>query len=101
MAACPWDGFEPALRAFCETNRCAWIVQPANTVSSLAYVVSGALLLRQVRRYPIWFWFGWITIAVGIGSVLCHGTFTLIGELSDLCSMYFFSALLLALNLRR
>ena len=46
------------------------ITQPGNSVSSLAYVVAGADLLR--RRDPDRP-FAWSLIAVGLGSVAYHG----------------------------
>lgn len=55
----------------CEALRDGWLAQPANTVSSLAYVVAGAYVLR--RGGP---WTPALALAlasVGVGSVLYHG----------------------------
>lgn len=54
----------------CETCRHGAITQPANTVSSLAYVVAGADLLRGPDPDRP---FAWSVIAVGLGSVAYHG----------------------------
>lgn len=54
----------------CETCRPGLVAQPANTLSSLAYVAVGADLLR--RRHPDRT-FAWSVIGVGLGSVAYHG----------------------------
>jgi hypothetical protein len=54
----------------CERCRPGLVSQPANTVSSLAYVAAGADLLRREERDRA---FGWAVVAVGIGSVAYHG----------------------------
>lgn len=54
----------------CEHCRGGLITQPANTVSSLAYVAAGADLLRRPDPDRA---FAWAVIAVGVGSVAYHG----------------------------
>ena len=54
----------------CEHCRDGAITQPANTVSSLAYVAAGADLLRRADPDRP---FAWAVIAVGVGSVAYHG----------------------------
>ncbi|MGN6693973.1 MAG: hypothetical protein ACTHN0_07335 [Aquihabitans sp.] len=54
----------------CEHCRDGLITQPANTVSSLAYVAAGADLLRRPEPDRA---FAWAVIAVGVGSVAYHG----------------------------
>lgn len=61
----------------CERCRPGPISQPVNTVSSLAYVVAGADLLR--RREPDRA-FAWSMIGVGVGSVAYHGPGTAVGR---------------------
>src|SRR5690606_43658 len=53
----------------CEALRVGWLAQPANTVSSLAYVVAAAAVLwRGGPRVPA------VALGiVGLGSVLYHG----------------------------
>lgn len=54
----------------CEQCRPGPVSQPANTVSSLAYVAAGADLLRRPDADKP---FAWAVIAVGLGSVAYHG----------------------------
>jgi len=56
----------------CETLRDGWLAQPVNTLSSVAYVVAGAYVLRRGGpRLP-----ALALAAVGVGSVLYHGPMT-------------------------
>jgi hypothetical protein len=53
----------------CEALRDGWLAQPVNTLSSVAYVVAGAYVLRRggPRASAL------ALAAVGVGSVLYHG----------------------------
>ena len=56
----------------CEALRDGWLGQPVNTLSSVAYVVAGAYVLRRGGpRLP-----ALALAAVGVGSVLYHGPMT-------------------------
>ena len=56
----------------CEALRDGWLGQPVNTLSSVAYVVAGACVLRRGGpRIP-----ALALAAVGVGSVLYHGPMT-------------------------
>ncbi len=62
----------------CETCRDGWVSQPVNTISSLAYVVTGALLARDARALPPAERTATVALAgavaaAGVGSVLYHG----------------------------
>ena len=54
----------------CEACRHGWVTQPANTLSSLAYVVAGADLMRRPDADRA---FAGAVVAVGLGSVAYHG----------------------------
>lgn len=68
----------------CERCRPGLIAQPVNTVSSLAFVVSGAALLRSGRRRdsstPAETAVGWWAVGAGLGSVAYHGPGTGFGR---------------------
>jgi hypothetical protein len=58
----------------CERCRPGLVSQPANAVSSLAYVVAGAAMLRGAARTgPTETALAWATVAAGVGSVAYHG----------------------------
>lgn len=61
----------------CEHCRDGLVTQPANTVSSLAYVAAGADLLRRPDPDRA---FAWAVIAVGVGSVAYHGPGGVLGK---------------------
>lgn len=91
---CPWDGLAPGTVAFCEARLCAWVAEPANAWSSLAYVFAALYMARAPARSG-----GWAIIlaqlTIGVGSFFFHASGTFLGELVDQTGMYLLSALLL------
>jgi len=99
---CPWSGYSPGTIQFCEERLCAWIAEPANTWSSLALCVAGAIILYKDGRWrsPG----GLIAISAiltGLGSVAFHATGTFVGEVLDVAAMYLISGLFLVFPLRQ
>jgi hypothetical protein len=74
LAAATGDGIGAS---DCELLRDATLAQPVNALTSLAYVVTGAVVIATARRRHRPFVsatvFGSCLIAVGIGSALFHG----------------------------
>jgi hypothetical protein len=101
-AECPWSRFDPPTMKFCEENLCAWVTQPANAWSNLAYVLVGLYVWRSrqggagAARL-----FGPLALAVGLTSFAYHASFTFVFQVADLGSMFLLSSLLVVLNLRR
>ncbi len=103
---CPWYELSE-LRLpnvdWCEAQRCALVVEPANTWSNLAYVAVGLLLIwlarssasRQLR------FFGPAAILVGLCSGIYHASYTFTLQVLDFFAMYVFCYLLITVNLRR
>lgn len=91
---CPWDGLPPGTVSFCEARLCAWVAEPANAWSSLAYVLMALYMLRAPARSG-----GWAVIIaqliIGVGSFFFHSTGSFAGELVDQTGMYLLSALVL------
>lgn len=94
---CPWESFAPGTVAFCEERLCAWVVEPSNTASSLAYVAVGvALGVHAIRaRDPRLVAVALAEIGIGLGSVAFHATGTFVGELLDQAGMFMLSCLIL------
>lgn len=103
----PWANWTPAHMRFCENILPGLVSQPANTYSSLIYILIGIWLTLKSRPRDnpgaafILQWWGPVEIAVGVGSVFFHMSSTFIGEFMDLSAMYFFSSLSLVFNMRR
>jgi hypothetical protein len=53
----------------CETIRDAWLAQPVNCLSSLAYVLAGVFVWRKGGQAVL----AAALVAVGVGSFLYHG----------------------------
>jgi Ceramidase len=92
---------------FCEAVRNHGIRQPANTWSSLAFVVVAAMVLaRWARRpsagrraYPLLYAF---TLAVvGLGSVFLHATLSFAGQFADVFGMYLIATFALLYSVDR
>lgn len=100
--SCPWSGLEPATISFCEERLCAWVVEPANTWSNLAYIFVGIYLLWRQRHdlKSSLTAFGVTSVLVGIGSDL-HGTGTRLGEILDVSAMFLISGLFVAFAAKR
>lgn len=100
LDVCPWSDLAPGTVHFCEERLCAWIVEPSNAWSSMAYVVIGVLMAFGARGAGI----VGATIAaaqvmIGIGSFFFHGTGTFAGEVVDQIGMFMLSALVLCCSL--
>ena len=81
-------------RCFCEAIRSGAIMQPANTWSSLAFVITGAAVLLGARNIQSRF-FGAILVFLGIGSAYYHATLTFSGQFIDVLGMYLVATLAL------
>jgi hypothetical protein len=100
LETCPWSSLAPGTVHFCEERLCAWVVEPSNAWSSMAYVVLGLIMAVSARRDGI----VGITIAaaqimIGLGSFFFHGTGTFAGEVVDQIGMFMLSALVLCASL--
>lgn len=100
---CPYARLAAPVIKFCEPNLCANIVQPANAWSNLAYIVVGIviLVLANKNKKTLLWWLGPITVLIGLFSFAYHASYTFIGQMLDLGSMFLFVAFLLILNLQR
>jgi Ceramidase len=109
-----WTQFSPAnclaTHCFCENPRTgALLLQPANSWSSLGFVLVGAwiMLAPRDRRSDIVvagapaLWFGATAMVIGIGSFLLHATLTLWGQFYDVLGMYLLSGFILAYAVQR
>ena len=88
---------------FCEEVRSDGIRQPANSLSSLAFVLVAAIVLfhgwRSDRVKASLFA---LTLAfVGIGSALYHASLSFTGQFFDVLGMYLLATLALLLSLSR
>ena len=108
-----WAAYAPAsctaTHCFCELPRMgASVLQPANTWSSLAYVLIGFLMILVAGRSEASAMpplaartLGLTAIIVGLGSALMHATLTLWGQFLDVLGMYLVGSFLLVRALAR
>jgi hypothetical protein len=106
-AGCPWVelrhwGGLPNVK-WCEQSLCAWIAEPANTWSNLAYVLAAAALFALARRESsrTLRFFAPAALAVGLCSLVYHASVAFATQVLDFFGMYFYFLFLLALNLVR
>lgn len=100
-----WADWEPATclatGCFCESfNSDSPIRQPANTLSSLAFVLSGALAMirpgkpsRMTYLYSVIM--GLSIAIIGVGSAFYHASLTFIGQFFDVFGMFLLAAFML------
>lgn len=100
---CPWSGYAPATIAFCERRLCAWVVEPSNAWSNLAYLLVGFLILRRLSGRPATALsvIGVGAIVLGLGSFAFHATGVRVFEVVDVAGMYVLSGLGLTFALQR
>ncbi|HSI20311.1 MAG TPA: ceramidase domain-containing protein [Verrucomicrobiae bacterium] len=90
---------EPTIR-FCEDNLGGWVAQPANSVSSLVISLAGLFILSRKPRHAFSPWLGWTAILTGLTSFAYHASFTFVGQLADLGSMFLLASFLIVAALR-
>jgi hypothetical protein len=100
---CPWSGYAPATIAFCERRLCAWVVEPSNAWSNVAYVLVGAWILwrRRARPGSALSAIGVAAVLLGLGSFAFHATGVRVFEVIDEAGMYVISGLGVAFGLQR
>lgn len=111
---CPWHGLSeyglPNVN-WCEESLCAWVNEPANAWSNLAYVLAGLWLVLSTRggqtlaapdgRPSILRFFAPIVALVGVCSFIYHASNVYLTQMLDFLGMYLFCFLLLGLNAMR
>lgn len=100
---CPWSDYAPATIAFCERRLCAWVVEPSNAWSNLAYVMVGIWILWRRRARPATSLtsIGVAAVLLGLGSFSFHATGIRLFEVVDVSGMYLISGLALTFALQR
>jgi len=113
-----WTDWRPAScmpnHCFCEAIRPSTVAQPANTWSSLGFVLIGLLVMRQSgedvrllkqnlmtrqRVYPALF--GAALIITGLGSAFYHASLTFAGKFFDVMGMYLIASFIMLYNISR
>jgi hypothetical protein len=89
----------PTIR-YCEPNLNGWVVQPANAVSSLLISLAGVYIIGR-KRHAYSVYLGIVAIILGLASFFYYASFTFVGQLADLGSMYLLASLLIIVALRR
>lgn len=97
-----WEPFfglmRPTIR-YCEPILAGWIAEPANAISSLLISLAGVYILAK-KRHAYSKKLGIIAIILGLASFFYYASYTFLGQLSDLGSMYLLASLLIVAGLR-
>jgi hypothetical protein len=116
-----WTGWRPATcfpgACFCEAIRRGTVRQPANTWSSLAFVLVGFMVLTQstedrrtlrgthpnplVSRRSFQLIYVAALMLVGFGSAFYHASLTFVGQFFDVFGMYLLATFMLVYNVNR
>ncbi len=104
---CPWSGWTPPNVDWCEAERCAWVVNPSDTWSNLAYIAFGILMIAMARREakgqasPVLSLFGPASIVVGVFSLVYHASYTYFFQFFDFVGMFVFCFAVITANALR
>lgn len=100
---CPWSGFTPPNVDWCEQELCAWIVNPADTWSNLAYLGSAIAMWRLAARLgrADLAHFAPACALVGAFSFAYHASYTWALQFLDFVGMFLFCFLVIARNALR
>lgn len=93
---------EPTVK-FCEANVHHVIAQPANSWSNIVFFIVGFFILYKCRQQPnsLLKYLGFLALIVGATSFFYHASFTFLGQILDLSSLYVLLAYFIILNLYR
>lgn len=103
---CPWHELSayglPNVN-WCEAPLCAYVNEPANAWSNLAYllVALAIALVQRGERSPLLRRFAAAVATVGVCSFAYHASNVHVTQILDFFGMYVFCYLLLIINLRR
>jgi Ceramidase len=92
---------------FCEAIRAHGIKQPANTWSSLAFVVVAAMVLMRWARKPsggraaYQLLYAFTLVVVGLGSAFFHAKLSYTGQFADVLGMYLIATFALLYSIGR
>lgn len=98
---CPWSGWAVSEMHFCEARLCAWIAEPANAWSNLAYVMAGIFIFALGRNRELKAFFAIASVCLGIFSFAFHASGTQAFHILDVASMHMMSLIFCSLNLVR
>ena len=99
-----WQSWRPASclpdACFCEAIRDGVIRQPANTFSSLAFVLVAIVIFRTGRlqgaQVALIRLYAFTLLVIGLGSAFYHASLTFAGQFIDVLGMYLLATLVIA-----
>ena len=93
---CPWHEAAERLGApnikWCESTACAWVSEPANTWSNLAYLLVALVVGWQCRRstHPELRWMAPALFLMGLLSGIYHASNLYLTQVLDFLGMFLF-----------
>jgi len=85
---------------WCEQELCAWVTNPANTWSNLAYFAFGVAMLSLARRHRAaeLRLFAPASFVVGVFSLVYHASYTFVFQFFDFVGMFLFCFIVITAN---
>jgi hypothetical protein len=105
--SCPWyeaaEKFGAPNLKWCEETICAWISEPANTWSNIAYFIAAWLVYRIFKHEKVFAgkWLAPTMLFMGAMSFIYHMSNNYLTQIFDFIGMYAFLLIIFIKNLKR
>jgi hypothetical protein len=104
---CPWykeqQAYGPPNVNWCESTKCSWINEPANTWTNMGLIIGGLYIILKINQEKnlVIRDFGFAVIVCGFFSFTYHATNNFFSQFFDFLGMFMMTCLPLAIQTKR
>jgi hypothetical protein len=100
ISNCPWSDYTPGTFPICEEGLCAWIKQPVNAYSNLAFLIVSIYLIYLYlnKKSTFGLSFGICILFIGTASFAAHSSMTQLFGFLDFAAIFSIFSYYAAIN---